>query len=440
MQTARFTSRTGIVQGLLVFLIVFVQSAQRPGMLQMLGEVVGIAILALLLLYGFLGYRGTLTVRKVAFLGSVWLFAVYLWLQVLITGEGISRGALVNVFFIVVSSFTVVLLTRETWQTALKALVYPAMVFGVSYLVTVVLVFLAGVDLEALEVTSFNLAQSGVADRYLIPVYFPFSLSMNFGNVSFFGIPWARATGYMREPGLYQVIVSVAYFGVDYLEDVRWKKTWKGILLLSLFLTFSTAGVGAFLAAALYYYVLASRDTSPAAIAQDAADARASQLGWGVSLTALTAILGGLYWFIFTDQKFGLMRKLALGSGSARVQAVETATEALLNHPFIGVGYTNSVGKGFSFLGVTGEIGIIGVVLFSLVFLVPLVGYIRRRDRILALLAPPLLTALLAQPLFDKPLFYLIVALLVAYPHATGDAAPTARTQAADNRPVQSSA
>ncbi len=421
MEKINIVFRKSALGSFLVFSIVLLQLNQRPAMLQAAGEVLGLTILALLGIYGLLGYRGSLTAQKRAFLLTAWTFGVYLWAQVLVLGEGISRAALINVVFIMVSSATVILITRETWQAALKAVVYPAMALGLSYACTVALVIVGGLKLPDLTLFSFNLAQAGVADRYLIRVYFPVSPAMHLGSISIFGIEWARAVGYMREPGIYQTVACVAYFGIDYVRGLRGRVFWKGILLLSVFLTFSTAGIGAFLAAAFYYYVIAGKDTSVVIRSEDI-HRRASRVGWGPALLATGAIFVAGYWFIFTEQvKFGLMRKLAQGSGSARVSDLAAATEALFAHPFLGVGYTNKVGKGFSFLGVTGEIGIIGVVLFLAVLIIPLLPKIRRRDRILALLVSPFLTAMLSQPLFDKPLFYLLVALVVAYPHDVGD-------------------
>jgi hypothetical protein len=407
----------GSLQAGLLGIIFFLELNQRPALLQSLGEVLGLTILTLIGIYGLLGYRGSLTQQKRMLLWGVWIFGVYLWGQVLVQGEGISRAALINVVFIVVASSTVVLITRSTWQAALKAVVYPVLAFGLSYLITFVLVMAAGMPLRSLEVFSFNIAQAGVENRYLIQAYFPFSLALNYGNVSVAGMEWARATGYMREPGIYQAVVCVAYFGVDYVRGLRWRSFWKGALLLSLFLTFSTAGIGAFLAAALYYYVLANRDMS-VAVRKEGGTAKGSQMSWSTSILAMFVIGAVGYWFVYTESfKFGLLRKLALGSGSSRVSAVSEATEALLAHPILGVGYTNKIGKGFSFLGVTGEIGVVGIILFLAVLILPLLPRIRRRDRILAFLIAPVLTALLAQPLFDKPFLYLILALVVAYPH-----------------------
>jgi len=193
----------GWIQGSLLFLIVFLQCTQRPGILQSVGEVLGIFIIGLFAIYALLGYRGELNSQKILFLILTWVLGVYLWGQALISGEGVSKAALINVIFVLIASCTVVLIRRDAWQSALKGIVYPAMFFGMSYLISTILVFVFGMGLSELAWFSFGLDQAGVEDRYNITICFPFSLSMHLGNITFFGYEWARAIGYMREPGIY---------------------------------------------------------------------------------------------------------------------------------------------------------------------------------------------------------------------------------------------
>jgi hypothetical protein len=49
-------------------------------------------------------------------------------------------------------------------------------------------------------------------------------------------------------------------------------------------------------------------------------------------------------------------------------------------------------------------------------WIIPNMDLILRRDRRLVFLVPVVLTTLLAQPLFDKPLYLLAAALVVAAP------------------------
>jgi hypothetical protein len=59
----------------------------------------------------------------------------------------------------------------------------------------------------------------------------------------------------------------------------------------------------------------------------------------------------------------------------------------------------------------------VGVFLAFMMSVAPNLDLIMKRHPVLVLLIPVLLTTLLSQPLFDKPLFVLIVALVAAYPY-----------------------
>jgi len=397
----RLIYRSINIKKILVFIILFLQLNQRPALLQEYGESLFVLICSLLMLYWLLGYRGTIADRKVVFLFVVFVFCVYLWGQVLFLGS-VSRSALVNVIFILVSSLSILYLTEETWQAGLKAVVYPVLALSLSYFTTLLIVYSLNIPLPELTWASFGVNQAGNANRYEISIYFPFSISMLLGNFRFGGFELARATGYMREPGIYQILVSVSFFGLDYLPRLRFKTFWKALLGLSLILTFSTAGIGAFLAAATYYYVFARKGVQYTT----------NYIG----LLSTPFILGLGYWFVFTDAKFGLMRKLSFASGTVRVGEAETAAAMFLNNPILGVGYTGGIKTAISFISVIGSIGLLGVILFLIVIVAPNYKKIIRLDPILVLIIPPVLTALLAQPLFDKPLLYIFMALVVSYP------------------------
>ena len=390
-----------MVKKTLVFLIFFLQLNQRPALLQEYGEPLFILICSLLILYWLLGYRGTITDRKVIFLFTGFVFCVYLWGQVLLLGSA-SRPALINVIFILVSSLSILYLTEETWQAGLKAVVYPVLALSFSYFTTLLIVYSLNIPLDKLTWASFGVSQAENANRYKISVYFPFSISMLLGNFRFGGFELARAIGYMREPGIYQILVSASFFGLDYLPHLRFKTFWKALLGLSLLLTFSTAGIGAFLAAATYYYVFARKGVQYTTNY--------------VSILSIPLILGLGYWFVFTEAKFGLMRKLSFDSGTVRAEEAETAVAMLLDNPILGVGYTGGIKTAISFISVIGSIGLLGVILFLVVIVTPNYQKIIKLDPILVLIIPPVLTALLAQPLFDKPVLYIFMALVVSYP------------------------
>jgi hypothetical protein len=403
METVGRISRTGTIGSLVVFCVIFLQLNQRPAILQAMGKGMFLLSSSLLALLFFLGYRAELTARKRAFLGITWLAASYLVGQSLITAEGISFPVLVNTLFVLSAGLSVLIISRENWRTALGAFVYPTLVFALSYLVTAVLVLIIQVPLENLSWTSFYLAQAGDPTRYDITVYFPFSLAVGFGNARFLEIPLARAIGYFREPGIFQILVVISYFGVDYL-DIQYRRFWKITLVVTLLLTYSTAGMGCFIAAYMYYYVFAHQPS------------KTTLKAWRQRIASIVLLLPVSYWFIFGEKKFALLEKLTGSSGGVRVEKTMKGLEALQAHPVLGVGYQHPDLSAITFLSAAGEIGGLGVLLFLSAWILPNIDLIRRRDRRLVFLVPVMLTTLFGQPLFDKPLYLLTTALVVAAP------------------------
>ncbi len=403
MEATGRISRTGTVGSLLVFCVVFAQLNQRPAILQAAGELMFLLSSGLLSLLFLLGYRAEITARKRIFLVLSWTAASYLVGQVLITAAGISFPVIVNTLLLLLSGLSVIAISRENWQVALKAFVYPTLAFSLSYLITTILVLIVRIPLESLSLSSFYLAQAGVATRYEITVYLPFSLGVGFGNAGFFNIPLARAIGYFREPGIFQILVVISYFGLNYLET-RFRKFWKVALFVTLLLTYSTAGMGCFIAAYLYYHAIAYQP--------ELTNIRA----WGYRLASVVLLLPLAYWFVFGEKKFSLLEKLSFGSGTRRIETAAEGLQALQANPVLGVGYRNPDIVGISFTSVAGQIGGLGVLLFMGAWIIPNMDLILRRDRRLVFLVPVILTTLLSQPLFDKPLYLLVIALVVAAP------------------------
>jgi len=386
-----------------IFIVVLIQLNQRPAILQAVGETMFLLSSSLLALLFFLGYRAELTARKRAFIGITWVLASYLVGQSLIKAEGISFPVLVNTLFVLSAGLSVLIISRKSWRTALGAFVYPTLAFALSYLVTAVLVLIVQVPLENLSWSSFYLAQGGKVTRYDITIYFPYSLAVGFGNARFFEIPLARAIGYFREPGIFQILVVISYFGVDYL-NIQYRRFWKIALIVTLLLTYSTAGMGCFIAAYLYYHVFAHKPGQTTLKA----------LGW--RFASMVLLLPVTYWFVFGSKKLALLEKLTGNSGTVRVEETVEGLEALQAHPVLGVGYQHPDLSAITFLSAAGEVGGVGILFFMSAWILPNLDLIGRRDRRLVFLVPVLLTSLFAQPLFDKPLYWLTAALVVAAP------------------------
>ena len=412
----------------LVFCITLLVLNQRPAILQAIGEIVFAGLLAAIGFYFFLGGRVYLNRRKRLFLFFSGLLCLYLFAQGLVLQTAVTANLMINVTFIFVSSLVVLFVPAHRWEIGLKAVIYPVLFFSVSYATTAIILLAVGGGLDRLTLTSFELIQG--QSKYDISIYFPFSPALGFGNSNFFGLQIARAIGHFREPGIFQILVIASFFGLDYL-DVKRKRLWKILLLFTLVLTFSTAGIGSFVAAYFYYHVLSSKEKTRKDI-------------WGQIRRFLSrffylvlAVAAG-WWFVFTEQKFGLMRKLHFASGNVRVEAASDALTHFYEHPIFGVGYLNPEISGLTFSSLFAQVGLVGVMLILLMIVAPNWRLIRYRHPILVLLIPVILTMLLAQPLFDKPLLYLFIALVTAYPATSVPAPLYNETVSPDREPATS--
>ena len=412
----------------LVFCITLLVLNQRPAILQAVGEVVFALLLTSMGFYFFLGGKAYLNRRKQLFLLFVGMLSLYLFTQGVVFQTAVTANLLINVAFIFVSSLIVLFVPSSRWEVALKAVVYPVLFFSASYAITAIVLIVTGLGLDRLALYSFDLVQGHT--EYNISIYFPFSLALGFGNSDYFGLNIARAIGHFREPGIFQILVTASYFGLDYL-DINRKRLWKILLLFTLVLTFSTAGIGSFVAAYFYYHVLSSKEKAKK-------DAWASIRRILSRFFYLVLAVAAGWWFVFTEQKFGLMRKLHFASGNVRVEAASDALTHFYEHPIFGVGYLNPEISGLTFSSLFAQVGLVGVMLILLMIVAPNWRLIRSRHPILVLLIPVVLTMLLAQPLFDKPLLYLFIALVTAYP-ATSEPAPlNTKTVSPDREPATS--
>jgi len=134
-----------------------------------------------------------------------------------------------------------------------------------------------------------------------------------------------------------------------------------------------------------------------------------------MSAIAVLVVIG--FAFIFAQNKAGLAAKLASGSGQVRLMAAQEALQAFKDSPIWGIGYGNPDVDTILFIGSMAQIGSIGLFLLLMILVAPVWELIRRRHPVLVFLVPLVLTTTLAQPLFDKSLFYFIVGLVVTYPY-----------------------
>ena len=374
----------------------------RPAILYPLAEVAYVGLFSIITVYLILGKHIFWSYQKTLFVSLATLFYGFIIVQGTALGTASLAVVAREMGFMIGTAALLVLINRYTWRAALGGFVTPVLVLLPSYLFSGIFTLLTG-TYEGLVLHSFVLDMGD--DTYEAIWAFPYSLYL--GGVNEIGpIRFHRATGFVREPGIYQILVTISYFGVDFLQ-VRYKRLLKGLLLANLFLTFSTAGWGAFAASWLYYNVFSSRG-------QGISPLRAlGQRMWALMLSGPL-----VYYVLFAEAKASVSQKLAGPSGQVRLLQATQALEEFWSSPLLGAGWGNPSVPGIHFLGVLAEVGLIGVAIIALFTFVPVWTFIRRRHPVLVFLVPLILTMLFSQPIFGKTIYFLILALVISFPRS----------------------
>lgn len=401
-----YLSKRGMAK-LSVFLIFLLQSLLTPSLFTRIGPSWGTYVayatsVALILFVIFLSKKINTDRKLLAFVIGAWAFSVFLLLQSYLAEEGVKLSVIYSSLFILTSGISVLVLSGELWKTALKAIIYPVLAFCASGIVTGMLI-LAGFSLEALEVARWT---GGFEGRTYI-MYAPFSTGLQF-TPHIIDLQLARLIGHMREPGILSLLIVFSFFGVEYF---KWKHEWfaKTILFVGLLLTYSTAGMVAFVGSILYKYTVFNSLKIEISIN----NFKKVFVSIGIAFVS--------WLFIFSDTRFALMSKLEQGSGQSRTHDFMQTVDILGNAPIFGVGFPNEAVSGVAFVAAAGQVGIAGSILFLTILLFPVLYYMYYRDLRAAILLPILVGALFAQPLFDKSITYLTIGLMLALPRLTSN-------------------
>lgn len=373
----------------------------RPSIFQAYGELTYVAFVGFVGLFFLLGFKGTLTPPVRRFIIGTGALCAYFLFQSSIT-SGVSPAVVIkDILFILIPAFLTILITPTTWETVLRVIIYSVVIFVPTYLITGTLIFI-GIPDASLLITDFIVPMG--EKQYIASLHFPYSIGIGgLVYIEALDVRFPRATGYMREPGIFQILAIVAFFAVDFVK-IRFRRLLQVLFAITLLLTFSTAGWGGFLVACIYYYVFAGQ-----------AGASSSFSLWK-RLAGIVMLIPVGYFVIFSDTYGGLMEKLQYGSGTERILDALIALEALASNPILGVGYRNSAVTTIHFLGSLAQIGAVGALLLFGAVLFGSIDLVRKRHRVLVFLIPILATTIASQPLFDKPLFWAMVGITVAYP------------------------
>lgn len=359
------------------------------------------AFLALVLDRG----RPAILHRKARPLRSVclWLFAVYLWLLVLVAaGRGVVEPqSLVQSLVLTVATVwaaAVVLADRARAVQVGKLFSLLVVLCCASYLVTLGLWRVGGVGTGLVSFMP-------VGDLDPQPVYFPFTTTAGVqGSVPIFDtLP--RFVGIAREPGWMAMLVAFTYF---LLPRIGWSRWWvKLVLLVALLGTVSTAGFGVFVIVWAYEVFIRPRPYRDLFLAF-------------LRQTFGVAVLAGAAYLAVYAPVFGLAQKATLNEVSLqdRTLATEAGLEALQESPLFGVEVTNLAA--INLVAAVAAFGLPFAVLVLASLLLP-----RRTHRPMAMSTAPVavlvLTLLTSQPALDSTLVWMLALLAYSITQPRGE-------------------
>lgn len=290
--------------------------------------------------------------------------------------QNVLKATLLNCIIVFVAA--VILSEAKANYIFFRSMVIILISFIVSYYLTITLaVFVAPLEqLELFKIQIGDYPSSGMT-------YLPFTVM--YGVYTVDGIRFPRLLGLFRESGILQMFLIWSLFN---LKSLRLNRLWiKGVLLLGIVATFSTAGL-AILFANLVLFLMLNK-----------------KIMRGLALLCFTYVLVMYAPFIGINDK----TQTHGASISDRTLATEAGLEALGNNPFgAGMYNTRIPNAGINLVAASSMIGVAGVLLTMLVYLAPALAAGDKKRYVLAVI-PILLTSLISQPLLDAPLLYLLL-------------------------------
>jgi hypothetical protein len=301
----------------------------------------------------------------------------------------VIRSSIANLLSIFV--YGLVLGDVRTNKVFFKVLVFILALLGASALVTTLLSLC--VPIETLYIGHIPFEGYNGGDVYYAgDVYFPFSVRYGFYPIGGFELP--RFTGLLREAGILQAFLL---WGGVYALNERLPKWVLVSILAGVVTSLSTAGATLFPATLLFWITYRMRADVPIKLA-----------------LALIGVVGALVAFLYAPG-VGVSDKVEVRSVSFmdRSEATSAGLSLALDNPS-GVGLYNLLdthNAGISLLAATGQIGMLGLLLATAIYVIPLIRNSNPAAYAIAAF-PVLATSLLSQPMLDAPLVYV---LLLAY-------------------------
>lgn len=275
-------------------------------------------------------------------------------------------------------------------EMALKVFVYFVALFAISACATALIS--AVYPLSELQLTTLTLGrpdESGI-DKW--ELYFPFTVTTGAVRIGNQLIP--RVTGAFREPGIFQMYLTMALV-ISRYKTIKYGRAVRVVTAVALLLTFSSIGYPLAVATAGYVLIAGRRRSLMI---------KAAVVAVGLLVLIVIWQFGPL---AYQSKVYG-----QLDTPESRVTAVGNSISALLKHPLLGTGiFVDQPGdlglEGVSVIASLHMFGLVGLVLYAAAVATAL----KRNYRPLsaAVLMPVFGTMLFAQPLhFEAITFFML--------------------------------
>lgn len=377
-----------------VILLLLASLFLRPTVLGSTYTSVGLTLSIVTLFYTFYRSRHLILPRQnILIILSGSLLFIFLFFQGMLSNslqpDFVIRSTTANLLVIVIFGYC--LSNRSVNETFFKGLVLFWAILGFSSLITIIAAQIVSLDslyLFQIPIKGVNTAGAtyGTADL-TGNVYLPFSLYYKYftsGIVTLY-----RFMIFFREPGIAQAFLI---WGIIYALHYRYPRKIIIGLIIGVLTTFSTSGAFLLFATLLLWY-----------FAQVKVHFYIKMLAIVLSFAFSPVVL------IFTPY-VGLVDKIQTHGISieTRLTQISDGLITAFNYPF-GLGYYSQPGTGINLLSVIGQIGLIGFFLALAVYVIPLLSSKTNRSAYLIAIFPIFATMLVAQPIFDAPLVYIIL-------------------------------
>src|SRR5690554_189519 len=328
---------------------------------------------------------GVVTRKNFYVLLMIFVSWLYLLSHAWIMGSSNVEAALnaTIIQLVTITIFALILSSEKENYIFFKWFIKLLVFFSFSYVVTVFLSFF-------IDIRTLFLFELPIEGRTYHTHNFYFPLSSTLGSFTVNGITLPRFLGFFREPGILQAFLIWALFNLKQYDLDNIKN--KLLLLLGIIGTFSTTAIVVLIGTLAVKYIINKKVFRGFAII-------------GISILALIYV-----------PYVGIADKVTTHEESinARSTATVNGLVNLMDNPFgtglYDVGINDVELSGINLLAASSKIGIIGLVLVLMVYILPMLGYQAKKNYLIGI-TPILITLLYAQPIFDSPLIY---ALLMA--------------------------